>query len=549
MKPGHLRQYGKGGLELIEEAVHLLRMASGGALAAYYIGSLPFILGLLYFWADMSRSPFARQHLTGAALGLALLFLWMKFWQAIFANQLRAQICSLPPPRWNVGKCWRILLIQTAVHPSGLFLLPLSLVLGGLPLAWFYAFYQNVTALTDGETAEVRAVFKRSYKQSLLWPGQNLILLVVLLAFGFCVFLNLATVCFTLPQLCKTLFGIESAYTQSPFSLINTTFLAAVAGLAYLCVDPIVKAVYLLRCFYGESLQSGEDLKAELRHFSSVIPMAANLILLLVLVAAPANAADSPAPATGPDPASNITPPALDRAIEDVIHQPKYTWRMPREKVIEDDTASDGPLTRFFRSVLKTIKHWIKAVLEWIGDLLDRLFRNHRTSSDKSGFGWISSLQGLVFVLLVVLACALAVFLFRAFQRSRSENITVASEAILPIPDISDENVGAEQLPEDGWTRLGRELLGRGELRLALRAFYFASLAHLSARNLITIARFKSNRDYERELGRRGHALPGLVTLFGENVGVFDRSWYGLHEVNDSLVGQFVANVERIKGQ
>ena len=89
-------------------------------------GSLPFILGLLYFWADMSRSPFARQHLTGAALGLALVFLWMKFWQTIFANQLRAQLCSLPAPRWSAGKCWRILLIQTAVHPSGLFLLPLE---------------------------------------------------------------------------------------------------------------------------------------------------------------------------------------------------------------------------------------------------------------------------------------------------------------------------------------------------------------------------------------------------------------------------------------
>jgi hypothetical protein len=57
------------------------------------------------------------------------------------------------------------------------------------------------------------------------------------------------------------------------------------------------------------------------------------------------------------------------------------------------------------------------------------------------------------------------------------------------------------------WTRLGREFRQRGELRLALRAFYLASLSHLAAKGLVTVARFKSNRDYERELRRRGHAF------------------------------------------
>ena len=115
------------------------------------------------------------------------------------------------------------------------------------------------------------------------------------------------------------------------------------------------------------------------------------------------------------------------------------------------------------------------------------------------------------------------------------------------ISSLRDENVGAEQLPEDGWTKLARELLERGELRLALRALYFASLAHLAARNLISIARFKSNRDYERELRRRGHSSPDLLSVFGDNLGSFERSWYGLHEVNRELVDQFAANVERMK--
>src|SRR2546423_5252771 len=115
-------------------------------------------------------------------------------------------------------------------------------------------------------------------------------------------------------------------------------------------------------------------------------------------------------------------------------------------------------------------------------------------------------------------------------MKNRHKVIPMPAQAIQPAPDLTDENVAADQLPEDGWTKLGRELLERGELRLALRAFYLASLAHLAGRHLISLAKFKSNHDYERELRRRGHSFPELLSLFGENVQVFDRIWYGMHE-------------------
>ena len=106
--------------------------------------------------------------------------------------------------------------------------------------------------------------------------------------------------------------------------------------------------------------------------------------------------------------------------------------------------------------------------------------------------------------------------------------------------------MSADQLPEDGWLKLARELFERGEFRLALRAYYLATLAHLAHRKLLTLAKFKSNRDYETELGRRGHAMPELYQTFRENVSVFDRIWYGLHEVNRDLVQHFAGNVQKI---
>lgn len=137
--------------------------------------------------------------------------------------------------------------------------------------------------------------------------------------------------------------------------------------------------------------------------------------------------------------------------------------------------------------------------------------------------------------------------LYRAWRNRAPKRELVTAQAIQSVPDLASENVGADQLPEDGWMKLARELLQRGELRLAMRAFYLASLAHLAARNLITLARFKSNRDYERELRRRGHSFPELLSLFSENVSAFDRIWYGMHGVDAALVGRFASNVERLK--
>ena len=50
-------------LELTEQAVALLRRSPFSAWAAYYLGTLPFLLGLLYFWGDMSRDAAASQRL------------------------------------------------------------------------------------------------------------------------------------------------------------------------------------------------------------------------------------------------------------------------------------------------------------------------------------------------------------------------------------------------------------------------------------------------------------------------------------------------------
>ncbi len=542
---------GRSGLDLVEEAVHLLRTAPAATLAAYYAGAIPFVLGWLYFWADMSRSPFAGRHLADASLGVAMLFLWMKFWQSVFTRRIRAQITLEPPARWTARRCWRIFLAQAIVQPSGLLLLPLSLI-PLLPFAWTYAVYQNATALADTESGEMSKLVKHSWKQAALWPRQNHVVLLVMTAFGFYVFLNWITVCWTLPHLIKMLSGVESVFTRSPLSMLNTTFFAAMAGLTYLSVDPLLKIIYALRCFYGESRRSGEDLKAELKHCAaSARQLAAVLALLLTLAGASSTRAADTAP-TAPPPDQRqtsppgLSPPELDRTINEVLRGRKYTWRMPRENIAEPDSEK-GVIARFLEKVTGLLRRWVRAVMDWLDEWFRKFFRTRQIGPDTSGYGWIMSLEILLYGLVAAALAALVILIYRLWRNRRRPSTTVAGEPIQPVPDLADENVGADQLPEDGWTRLARELLDRGELRLAMRAFYLASLAHLAQRNLISIARFKSNRDYGCELRRRGHSFPDLLSVFDESVAAFERIWYGMHEVNRDLVNRFEANVEKIK--
>jgi Domain of unknown function (DUF4129) len=215
---------------------------------------------------------------------------------------------------------------------------------------------------------------------------------------------------------------------------------------------------------------------------------------------------------------------------------------------LAEPDKDQGVIAAFFEKVGEMIRSCLRTLLDWLKEWWRKLHPESReVQSSVSGYGWILSLHLLLYGLAAAVIAALLIFLLRLWQQGRRAPAVTATVPIQPVPDLADENVRADQLPEDGWTRLARELLERGEFRLAMRAFYLASLAHLAQRNLISIARFKSNRDYEQELNRRAHSLPGLPAIFGDNISLFERTWYGTHEASGELVRQFADRVEQLK--
>jgi len=581
-------EFDSGALDLLEEAVHLLRRGPAAAVAAWYIGSLPFVLAMLYFWTDMSRNPFARERLAGAALGMAVLFVWMKCWQTVCSRRLLAHLCGEDPPPWTAGRIARMTVVQATLQPLSVWATPLMWL-----LPWVSAFFHTAGVLgAGGRTAGLGAVVVRSARLASMGSRANLGARIVLLLLALLVFANVGMAITWPAALLKGFLGIETPLSRGGFNPLNTTFLAILLGVTYLCVGPVIRAYYTLQCFYNTSLETGQDLQADLKRLGMDRPGrprgAAWVLLAALLVpaaaAGPATHLQSPSsgsqlmePARGfanpnagrrespgavltlaatnapsrnrpvgkaPSAPRAVEPAKLDRSIRNVISRREFTWRMPREKA----ERADGKLASLLERMGAWIGDRIEAFLDW---LMRRQSNPRRVTAPGGGWAFVGLIKAAIVVLLGVVVVAIAWLIVKAFlERSKASEAEAGGRGggAEPAPDLEDESVTADEMPEEGWLEMARDLFRKGDRRLALRAMFLASLSMLAERGLIVIARFKSNREYQVELARRGHALPGIAEAFAGNVTFFEDAWYGMHDVTDAVVDAFTANQERIRG-
>lgn len=539
---------GPGALSLIEQAVHLLRRNNAAALAEYYLGSLPFILGLLYFWSDMSRNPMAAWYCGPSAAGVALLFIWMKMWQVRFCRRLWCYLQKDDSEQWPWKRTWVTAARQTALHATGVVILPLSAIFA-FPLAWVYAFYQNLCVVDDPGPKEMLGLAKAAKQQATLWPGQNHLMLVLMTLFGLFVFLNLGVGLILVPYLLKILLGIETVFTLSGMRMFNTTFLAVLCGLSYLCMDPILKAIYVLRCFYGSSLQTGDDLKSALRPFLTTGLTV--FIVLMVIVPHGVAMGDSP---DSNDPwqmldDGQVYVDKLDRHIESVLEQRRFAWRLPREEVPEpmEDHGWISTTIEWIgeksRVIFSAIGDWIEDIIEWLMEKLPK----PKISPDAQTGDYREIVRWVFYALGFGLTLWLLYWLFCWLKQSRPVRAGAVQQTEgLGDIDLADESVTAEDLPLDRWLAMAQDMMARKDFRKALRALYLSVLALLADHQRLRIAPYKSNREYADELARRSHAEPELLEKFDWCIGAFERSWYGMHPVEKQMLDQFMNHQKRL---
>ncbi|XCN73734.1 MAG: hypothetical protein Q3M24_02980 [Candidatus Electrothrix aestuarii] len=302
---------------LMDEALTLVRTGGPSALFFYYLGTLPFVAALLIFWNDMSYSSFAAEHALWTSLLMGMLFCWMKGWQAVYGRVLHDIRLGITPQLAGPAEFFRICFRQAMIQPWGIFLFMLCIPLLFLPFPWVNAFFQNHTVL--GAVADKKELTRQSMTLAAKEKWQNYVIiwilspwplfLVFLSCFGLAALIihfgemygirteffgdlpwfvigvlfiilgvwpasplgvvlavNILLLLIALPHLINMLTGVETVMLRSGYYwFANTTSLLTISCGVYLLLDPLLKAAYTLRCFYGMSLRSGTDLLVDLR--------------------------------------------------------------------------------------------------------------------------------------------------------------------------------------------------------------------------------------------------------------------------------------------
>lgn len=566
MKASRRPADGPGAVELVEEAVSLLRAAPVGAWVIYLAGAVPWVLGLGHYWAAASWFSPRSAELLWQAAGLAVLFLWLKTAQAEFCRRLRARLLGVEPPALAWRDVARSAARQARVQGWAAVALPVAVVLPFF-LVFVVAFFESATALAAtpdprGDTLVRRAVretFRRAwttYRAALLFLGLAL-----------CVWVNVAGAFYLGPWLARTLLGVENLFGLSGWSPFNSTFLALVTLLAWLVVDPLAKTFHVLRTFYGEARLSGEDLRLALRRPArpGLRPATALALLLLGLDAGTGGggpsalhaadnastsvAAESPA---GKDAA--VAPAELDAALDEALSAREFRWRLqpaPGAEPPEDEDLIKSFVREAFKTLaqkLRELRELAERIDQWVKDLFSSESSKTKTPRAPLDDGGAAKVlvRVLLYGLLVLLVGALLWLLWVSWRRRAPAPVTTltALAAAAPPPDLNDDKLEASRLPYAEWLELARAQMARGEWRLALRALYLGTLASLGAQGLVTLARAKTNLDYERELARRAAGREGLLARFRERRLDFERVWYGRASAEEARVRAWLAELE-----
>lgn len=236
----------------------------------------------------------------------------------------------------------------------------------------------------------------------------------------------------------------------------------------------------------------------------------------------------------------------VGKAIEDVLLSPDYRWRLPREKAAGKGmelVEMDLSFLDRFKDVIERGYHAVGRFLRRLDRWLDKWF-GKKEKGRRSDGAFDLPPRPLFFLAAALSASVFAVMLYRAWRRrgqvANAQGVAAGAEAP---PDPLAESTTADQLPTDRWMAMARDLLAKGQVRAAMRAMFLACLAHLACQGGITLAKHKSNREYQRELRRRAHDCRSVVGLFDENTRMIERVWYGNVTPAEDSVTAYTDNV------
>ncbi len=377
---------------------------------------------------------------------LALLLVWMNCWRAVFAGRLRRQLTASSDTPWTWSRAWNLFTGQAFLGATKLVVLPLSL-LTIFGFAWTIGFYRGATALADRADLDPLQLMARARRLASFDKRQSWFILPFIGFLWLLFTLNLGLALAFLPQLIHILTGYESQFSRSGgYYIFTPLFMWSTVAISWMLFDPFIQAVYCLRTFYGESVSTGEDIRAGLRMLTAAA------LVLLFLLSIPARA--------------DVPPQQLTQSVERAMQSPEYDWRLPVAK----ETQEGVPwLVRWTDHILNALKSIFQAIVRGIDKFFDWLRKLFEIAGEPRAGGLpVKGLHWNLYVLIALVLCAAGWIAWRRrwFVRARPQPVVPVLDAVR----LDAEDLTADRLPEDGWLEWRPVWLQEGNFRFALRA-------------------------------------------------------------------------------
>jgi hypothetical protein len=516
-----------GPLTVLDEAVGLLRAASAATLVCHAIGSVPFVLSLLFAWSAVTDTHTSSVAWARQAIVPTLLLVWMNCWRAVYAGRLLDELTGRVAGRWTFGRIVRLVAAQVYFGASKPVVMPLAaLVL--FPWAEAVAIYRYLPILSIRADLDPRQMIARARHVAGLERRLSWAILPILLFLQLAVSLNLGIVLALLPQIVRILTGYQSTFSRGGiYFALNPLFPLLVLALSWIVFDPFIQAVYAVRFFQAESIETGEDLRCCLRRLRA--PAAALIALALFAAHAPLLCAV-------------VAPEDLQKSIQRTMQAPEYDWRLPPAPTTGGNAwlvSVTDRLATSLRGVMRALGRMIGHFLRWLGDRL--------RSALPAGTPGAPPSIGLPWIVAVLAAIALAAAVGIAWHKLRARPAIQAKPTDAAPVSLDAADLTADLLPEETWLALAERSLAEENFRFALRALYLASLAWLGRQELIAIHPGKTNHEYENELRRRARPTPETRGYFAANMAAFERAWYGQHDVEAGDIARFRERFSALK--
>jgi uncharacterized protein DUF4129 len=188
------------------------------------------------------------------------------------------------------------------------------------------------------------------------------------------------------------------------------------------------------------------------------------------------------------------------RKLAEILQRPEYARK------VEKGSALSRLIDRFLR--------WLQSLFP-------------KAAPISPGSTSVISKTAQIFVIalaLGVLAFVLKLFLPRMLRSRRPKKKGKAKARIVLGERLEPDQSALDLLSE------AEALARRGELRAAIRKAYIALLVELGERKIVSLAQYKTNRDYLR-------AVRGVEPLYGnvkQLTDSFERHWYGLAQATET---------------